>query len=135
MTEPVGRAAPILVAAVVAAIVFLVIAIAIAATTPAGAQTAAVSSAVAGFGQVPVAAEHRLLHLAHPGASRRPAAAIRSIHGSSRPSVVSCPWPGSTRVSDGMSRASRASEETICTSLPPGRSVRPYEPANRTSSR
>ena len=63
----------------------------------------------------------------------RPDSAIRRSQGSSRSMVVSAPCPGRTRTPGGISRARRASDAAICSSLPPGRSVRPYVPAKRTS--
>ena len=51
----------------------------------------------------------------------------------SRPIVVSGPWPGWTTVSSGLASATLASEAWISSNEPPGRSVRPIEPANSRS--
>ena len=47
--------------------------------------------------------------------------------------VVSGPWPGTTMVSSGSARTGPCSERMIFSYEPPGRSVRPMEPANRVS--
>ena len=51
----------------------------------------------------------------------------------SRPTVVVGPWPGSTTISSGRGRNREASEASISVVDPPGRSVRPIEPANTRS--
>ena len=48
-------------------------------------------------------------------------------------SSSTAPCPGSTTVSSAIGRITDASEACICSQLPPGRSVRPIEPANSTS--
>ena len=49
------------------------------------------------------------------------------------PTVVVGPWPGSTSVSSSRVRKREASEASISGVDPPGRSVRPIEPANTRS--
>ena len=49
------------------------------------------------------------------------------------PTVVVGPWPGSTTVSSSRVRKREASEASISGVDPPGRSVRPIEPANTRS--
>src|SRR4029450_12077431 len=51
----------------------------------------------------------------------------------SRPTVVVGPWPGSTTMSSGRGRNRAAREASISVVEPPGRSVRPIEPANTRS--
>src|SRR4029453_12125680 len=51
----------------------------------------------------------------------------------SRPTVVVGPWPGRTRVSSARGRNRAAREANIWVVSPPGRSVRPIEPANTRS--
>ena len=51
----------------------------------------------------------------------------------SRPIVVAWPCPGSTSVSSASGSTRSRSDLVIAAVLPPGRSVRPIEPANSTS--
>ncbi len=71
-----------------------------------------------------------------PAASPRRAASASCAticsHGFSRPMVVWAPWPGNT-VRPSSSVASRESDSTMASALPPGRSVRPQAPAKRVS--
>ncbi len=47
--------------------------------------------------------------------------------------VVDGPWPGCTTVASSSGRITSRSDVVICAIEPPGRSVRPMDPANSTS--
>src|SRR6185436_214847 len=72
---------------------------------------------------------------AHPAAFRSASrsSARNGFRASSAPSVVDGPWPGCRAVSRGKRSASVPIDASSVGQSPPGRSVRPTEPANSTS--